>query len=225
MNLAKLIIVFVALNFQLYAQQSQVKIGVLKYDGGGDWYANKTSIPNLIEACNLLLPTNITTEPDYVRAEEDIFNYPFVHMTGHGNVVFSDEERKILRAYLTTGGFLHIDDNYGMNEYIRKEILLIFPENKLQEIPFSHSIFHQKYNFDKGLPKVHLHDDKPSVAYAIVVDGRIVLLYTYESDLGNGWEDKDVHYDSDEIREKAMEMGVNIISYVFTSSLSEQIIK
>jgi hypothetical protein len=221
MSLVKFFIGFVLCSSFVFAQSSQVKIGILQYDGGGDWYANKTSIPNLIQASNKILYTAINEQPDYVRANDEIYHYPFVHMTGHGNVVFSSEERKVLRHYLLNGGFLHIDDNYGLDQYVRKEIALIFPDYQLLEIPFKHSIFHQMYDFDNGVPKVHLHDDKPAVAYAIVHEGRIVLLYTYESDLGNGWEDKDVHFDEDLIRQKAMEMGINIISYVFTSSKIE----
>lgn len=225
MKVFNIIIFLIVGQSVIYAQSLNTKIGILQYDGGGDWYANKTAIPNLITACNRVLQTNIDINPDYVRADDDIFEYPFVHMTGHGNVIFSNEERKVLRRYLLNGGFLHVDDNYGMDEYIRKEVLIIFPEYQLQKVPFSHSVFHQKYNFDSGLPKVHLHDGKSPMAYAIVVDGRIVLLYTYESDLGNGWEDKDVYYDDDDIRARALEMGVNILSYVFTSSLKEIIVE
>jgi hypothetical protein len=221
MKLVKLIIIIFVCQIHVFAQTGQVKVGILRYDGGGDWYANKTAVPNLIKSSNEVLKTNISSEPVYVRADEEIFDYPFVHMTGHGNVVFSDKERRVLRTYLLNGGFLHIDDNYGMDKYVRDEILNIFPEFRLQKIPFSHSIFHQKYDFDNGVPKVHLHDGGDPMAYAIVVEGRIVLLYTNESDLGNGWEDKDVYFDDDKVRKRAMEMGVNIISYVFTSSFKE----
>lgn len=224
MNIIRVIFLLFVCHYSLYSQSLQTKIGVLQYDGGGDWYANKTAIPNLISTCNEVLKTNIFQSPDFIRADDEIFNYPYVHMTGHGNVVFSTEERAILRRYLLNGGFLHVDDNYGMDEYFRKEVAEIFPEYQLQKLPFSHSIFHQKYDFDSGLPKVHLHDGENPVAYAIIVDGRIVLLYTYESDLGNGWEDKDIYFDDDLIRAKAMEMGVNIIAYVFTSSLKEYLV-
>lgn len=224
MNIIKVILLILVCQFSSYSQTFQTKLGILQYDGGGDWYANKTAVPNLIATCNNVLKTNISKSPDFVRADEEIFNYPFVHMTGHGNVVFSTQEREVLRKYLLNGGFLHIDDNYGMDEYVRKEIAIIFPEFKLKEIPLTHSIFHQTYHFNDGLPKVHLHDGGTPMAYAVVVDGRIVLLYTHESDLGNGWEDKDVYFDDDAIRTKAMEMGVNIISYVFTSSLKEYIV-
>lgn len=194
----------------------QYKIAVLKYGGGGDWYANPTSLPNLIQFCNSNLRTNIHPEPDVIEPGSlEIFNYPFVHMTGHGNVVLTLQEADNLRNYLLGGGFLHVDDNYGMDQYFRREVKKVFPDKELIELPASHPIFHQKYDFKNGLPKIHEHDNKPSRSYGIMHEGRLVLFYTYECDLGDGWEDQDVHGDSEEIRLKALRMGANMIQYVF----------
>jgi hypothetical protein len=195
--------------------QGTYQLAVLKYNGGGDYYANPTSLPNLIAFCNQNLATNISKDVPYVEAgSNDIFNYPFVHMTGHGNVVFSNAEVENLRTYLLGGGFLHIDDNYGMNEYIRVELKKVFPNQELVELPSNHPVFHQKYNFN-GLPKIHEHDDKRSQAFGIIVEGRLVCLYTYETDLGDGWEDQAVHNDPSEKRLQALQMGANILMYVF----------
>lgn len=196
----------------------KTKIALLKYNGGGDWYANPSSLPNLIQFCNTNLNTDLHPEPITVSTgSNEIFSYPFVHMTGHGNVVFSSQEVRILQDYLYGGGFLHIDDNYGMDQYIRREFKKLFPDKELIELPFSHPIFHQTYKFNNGLPKVHEHDKKRPQAFGIFHENRLVCLYTYESDLGDGWEDKEVHNDSDEIRQKALKMGANIIEYVFTN--------
>lgn len=196
--------------------QSPVKIALLKYNGGGDWYANPTSLPNLVKFCNANLGTNINTDIATVEpGSSDIFNYPLIHMTGHGNVIFSDQEAENLRQYMLGGGFLHIDDNYGLDVYVRPQIKKIFPEYELIEIPFNHAIYHQQYDFPGGLPKIHEHDGLPPKGYGIVVDGRIVLFYTHECDLGDGWESPDVHNDSQETRTKALQMGANIIRYVF----------
>ncbi len=195
---------------------AQVKIALLKYSGGGDWYANPTSLPNLVKFCNSNMGTNIATDiPTVDPGSSDIFNFPFIHMTGHGNVIFSDQEAENLRQYMLSGGFLHIDDNYGMDVFIRPQIKKIFPEYELIEIPFNHPIYHQQFEFANGLPKIHEHDAKPPKGYGIVVDGRIVLFYTHECDLGDGWESPDVHNDSQETRTKALQMGANIIRYVF----------
>ncbi len=200
----------------LFAQESSVRIAVLKYRGGGDWYANPTSLPNLIDFCNKNLNTNIHKEPATVEVgSSDIFNYPFIHMTGHGNVVFSDYEVQNLRNYLISGGFLHIDDNYGMDPYVRREIVKVFPDIELVELPFNHPIYHQKFSFPNGLPKIHEHDGKPPQGFGIIYQGRLVLYYSYETDLGNGWEDAIVHGNSEEVRTKALRMGANIIQYVF----------
>ncbi|NHM03741.1 DUF4159 domain-containing protein [Flavobacterium celericrescens] len=193
------------------------EVAVGKYSGGGDWYANPTSLPNLVKFCNQNINTTLNTKIATVEVgSAEIFNYPFVHMTGHGNVVFSANDVINLQKYLSSGGFLHIDDNYGMDEFIRKEIKKIFPDNPLTEIPSNHILFQEPYNFPGGLPKIHEHDNKKPQAFGIFIDGRIVLLYTYECDLGDGWEDAEVHNDPANVREKALKMGANIIHYAFT---------
>ena len=216
----KIITIFCILIFftTTYAQNHSLKIGLLKYNGGGDWYANPTSLPNLIKFCNQNIKTNINTEPIEVEVgSSEIFNLPFIHMTGHGNVIFNDSEAENLRNYLYGGGFLHIDDNYGLDQFVRRELKKVFPNNELIEIPISHSIFHQKYDFPKGVPKIHEHDNKPPQAFGIIYKGKIICLYTYESDLGDGWEDTEVHNDSEETRVKALKFGANIIQYVFNN--------
>lgn len=192
------------------------KLGVLKYNGGGDWYANlTTSVPNLISFCNKELNAGIEPEQQVVEVgSKELFSYPFVHMTGHGNVIFSDQEAQNLRKYLLSGGFLHIDDNYGMDQFVRSEIKKIFPEYELTELPFSHPIYHQKYDFPKGLPKIHEHDEGRPQGLGIVHNGRLVLYYSYECDLGDGWESPEVHGDSDAARTKALQMGANLLQYV-----------
>jgi len=202
---------------QLSAQNTPaLKIALLKYRGGGDWYANPTSLTNLIQFCNKNLGTQIFPENDIVDAgSPEIFNYPFVHMTGHGNVIFSDAEAQNLRKYLIGGGFLHIDDNYGLDEFIRPQLKKIFPELELVELPFSHPIYKQKYEFKNGLPKIHEHDGKAPQGFGYIWEGRLVVFYSYETDLGDGWEDASVHGDSDATRTKALQMGANIIQYVF----------
>ncbi len=198
--------------------QNTYQIAVLKYNGGGDWYANPTALPNLIAFANKNIGTNIKAEPATVEVgSADIFNYPFLHMTGHGNVVFSTEEAENLRTYLLAGGFLHIDDNYGMDPFVRIEIKKVFPEKDLVELPTNHPIFHGKYDFPNGLPKIHEHDLSPAKAYGIIMDGRLVCLYTHESDIGDGWEDAEVHNDSRAIRLKALKMGANILEFVFAN--------
>lgn len=194
------------------------QIAVLKYQGGGDWYGNPTALPNLIQFCNQNIKTAIEPQPQTVETgSTDIFQYPFIHMTGHGNVFFSDEDIQNLREYLLGGGFLHIDDNYGMNEYVRRELKKLFPEKELEELPSSHPIFSQAYNFPNGLPKIHEHDGLRPQAFGIFHEGRLVCLFTYESDLGDGWEDPQVHNDPEEVRLKALQMGANIIKYVFSN--------
>ncbi len=196
--------------------QTSVKIALLKYNGGGDWYANPTSLPNLIKYCNQELGTNINLEPAVVEVgSPDIFNYSFIHMTGHGNVVFSPQEVQNLRNYLTGGGFLHVDDNYGLNEFIRREMKKVFPETDFVELPFSHSIYHQKFSFPNGLPKIHKHDDKAPQGFGIFYQGRLVCFYSYETDLGNGWEDTEVYNDPVEKHIAALKMGANIIQFAF----------
>jgi hypothetical protein len=191
-------------------------IAVIQYDGGGDWYANPTALPNLIKFCNDNINTTINKKPKVVSPSSvDLFDYPFVHMTGHGNVYFTDDDAKNLRDYLFSGGFLHIDDNYGMDQYLRKELIKVFPDKKLEEISKNHPLFNRPYPFPTGLPKIHEHNRNRPQAFAIYVEERIVLLYTYESDLGDGWENSEIHNDPQEIRLKALQMGANIINYAF----------
>jgi hypothetical protein len=204
-------------SFQLVVgQESTVKIALLKYNGGGDWYSNPTALPNLIRFCNNNLQTSIVKDYETVDAGSvNIYEYPLVHMTGHGNVIFSPAEAKNLQQYLMSGGFLHISDNYGMDQYIRREMKKVFPDEEFVELPFSHPIYHSKYRFDKGLPKIHEHDDKAPQGFGIFYEGRLVCFYDYECDLGDGWEDPEVHNDNEAIRLKALMMGANIVSYVF----------
>lgn len=209
-----LIGLFVFLSCLSYGQGTY-QLAVLKYSGGGDYYANPTAVPNLIDFCNKQLAMSIDKDVPYVEVgSPDVFRYPFIHMTGHGNVVFSAAEADNLRTYLLGGGFLHIDDNYGMDEFIRVELKKVFPEHELVELPFDHDIFHQKYDFN-GLPKIHEHDGKRPQAFGILIDGRLVCLYTYETDLSDGWENRDVHNDSEEKRMQALKMGANILMYAF----------
>lgn len=210
----------VLLLFSGVAFAQPVKIAKLKYDGGGDWYANKTALPNLIEFCNEQINTNLAISEDIVEVgSPDLFLYPYVYMTGHGNVVFNHTQVENLRSYLTSGGFLHIDDNYGLDQFIRVEMKKVFPELDFVELPFDHPVYHQKFDFDHGLPKVHQHDGQASKGYGLIYEGELVCFYSYESDLGNGWEDQSVYNDPQEIRIEALQMGANLISYVFISSL------
>ncbi len=199
------------------------QVALLKYSGGGDWYANlETSLPNLIKFCNDNLKTNINPEQAIVEAgSADISNYPFIHMTGHGNVVFNEAETQNLRKYLIGGGFLHVDDNYGMDKFIRPQLKKIFPESELVELPANHPIYHAKYDFPKGLPKIHEHENKPPQGYGIFYEGRMVIFYSFECDLGDGWENPEIHKDSPEARERALKMGANLISYAFMHSASK----
>jgi len=210
-------IIFILLCFVSLANAQQIKVAKVKYNGGGDWYANKTALPNLIEFCNETLNTNIDSK-DYIVevGGQDLYQYPYIYLTGHGNVVFSDAEARNLRAYLIGGGFLHIDDNYGLNPFIRLEMKKVFPDKEFVEIPFDHPIYHQKFDFEDGLPKIHEHDGKPAQGFGIIYEGRLVCFYTYESDLGNGWEDPTIHNDPEAVRQKALKMGANIISFAFT---------
>jgi hypothetical protein len=194
-----------------------LKIAKLKYNGGGDWYANKTALPNLIRFTNRHLKTNINREEDIVEVgSPDLFLYPYVYMTGHGNVRFTDQEAENLRNYLLSGGFLHIDDNYGLDPFIRIEMKKVFPDKSFVEVPFDHPIYHQKYEFEKGLPKIHEHDGQPPQGFGILHEGRLVVFYSYESDLGNGWEDQSIYNDPEHLRQSALKMGANILSYVFS---------
>jgi hypothetical protein len=208
--------------FQASVMRSQApyayQVALLKYNGGGDWYANlETSLPNLIKFCNDNLKTHINPEQAIVDAASvELFNYPFIHMTGHGNVIFSSQEAENLRNYLIAGGFLHVSDNYGLDKFIRPQLKKILPELDLVELPFDHPVYHQKFNFTNGLPKIHEHDNSAPKGYGLIYQGRLVCFYDYECDLGDGWESAAVHNDSEETRTKALKMGANIISYAFT---------
>ena len=218
MNKYLLLIITTLLVSSSFTSSSGLKLALLKYNGG-DWYANPTALPNLARYCNEQLGTDF--DPDYATVEVasvEIFSYPFLHMTGHGNVIFSDLEAENLRNYLIGGGFLHIDDNYGMDPFVRVAMKKVFPELEFIELPFEHEIYKQTFEFKNGLPKVHKHDDKPSQGFGLLWEGRLVCFYSYESDLGDGWEDADVHNDPKEIRQKALQMGANMIEYVFTES-------
>jgi len=195
---------------------SAQEIAVLKYNGGGDWYANPTSLPNLIKFCNQNINTKINEKPQTVETSSlEIFQYPFIHMTGHGNVYFTPDDVTNLRNYLFSGGFLHIDDNYGMDKFLRPELKKLFPEKELVELPASHPIFTYHFKFPNGLPKIHEHDNQPPQAFGLFHENRLILLYTYETDLGNGWESQEVHNNPEEVRLKALQMGANILKYAF----------
>ncbi len=212
-------ILLVILSARLSLAQ-EMKIARLKYDGGGDWYANRTALSNLIAFTNKNIKTDLYKNEDQVDAgSPDLFLYPYVYMTGHGNVDFNAIQSSNLRKYLTSGGFLHIDDNYGLDPFIRLEIKKVFPNNEWVELPFDHEIYHQYYDFDSGLPKIHQHDGQPPQGFGIFHEGKLVVFYTYQCDLGNGWEDASIHNDPEDVRLKALKMGANIISYAFSANL------
>ena len=213
-GLMKYILSILIFTISLFTNAQQ--IGILKYGGGGDWYANPTSLPNLINFSNRNTKTSIdyniaTVTPD----SEDIFSLPIVFLTGHGNVYFDDASVENLRKYLISGGFIHISDNYGLDKYIRREMKKVFPKLNFQEIPASHPIYHQTFDFPKGLPKIHEHDKKAPQGLGLFYEGRLIAFYDYESDLSDGWEDKSIHNNPKETREKALRMGANIIEFAF----------
>ncbi|MFC6999608.1 DUF4159 domain-containing protein [Rufibacter roseus] len=211
-------LVFVLALSAAFVQRPSFKIARLKYGGGGDWYANKTSLPNLISFCNKELKANISPREGTVEpSSPELFDYPFVHMTGHGNVVFTENEVQNLRKYLTSGGFLHIDDNYGLDKFARREMKKVFPDLDFIELPFTHPVYHQKFDFPRGLPKIHEHDNKPAQGFGIIYQGRLICFYSYECDLGNGWEDVSVHNTPAEKHQAALRMGANLIAYAMTS--------
>jgi len=217
-KITKILAAILLLPFFCHGQE-QLKIAKLKYNGGGDWYANKTALPNLIKFCNENINTNLAPEEDVVEVgSPDLFLYPYVYMTGHGNVVFSPQEAQNLRKYLIGGGFLHIDDNFGLDKFIRLELKKVFPELELVELPYTHPIYHEKFDFDHGLVKVHEHDGKPAQGFGLIYKGRLVCFYSYDCDLGNGWEDQSIYNDPQELRIAALKMGANIISYAFTQA-------
>ena len=198
-----------------------VTIARLQYDGGGDWYANPSSLPNLLAEMRERTGIPTADREVAIRATDPALrDYPFLYMTGHGNVRFTDEERLALRRYLLGGGFLHADDNYGMDESFRREMGRVFPDRELVELPPDHPVFHAPYAFPDGLPKIHEHDGAPPRAFGIFHQGRLVVIYTWETDLGDGWEDADVHEDPPELREKALRMGVNIIVFAMSQAVS-----
>jgi hypothetical protein len=219
MSITKSILLVLSLAFSgVISAQSTFQLAVLKYNGGGDYYANPTAVPNLIKFFNQQFEAKISKDVPYVEASSpDLILYPYINMTGHGNVVFSASEAENLRNYCLGGGFLHIDDNYGMDEFIRVELKKVFPGKELVELPFNHPLFHQEFDFN-GMPKIHEHDNKRAQALAIIEEGRIICLYTYETDLGDGWEDPQVHNDSPEKRLQSLQIGVNILMYAFMNS-------
>ena len=207
-----LLLIIVCFSSIGYAQD----VAILKYNGGGDWYANQTAVPNLVTFANTNIKTTISKNPQAVAAgSEDLFNYPMLFMTGHGNIFFSDDEAENLRNYLISGGFLHISDNYGLDKFIREEIKKVFPKLEFKEISSSHAIFNQTFKFPNGMPKIHEHDKKPAQGFGIFYEARLVILYDYETDLSDGWEDELIHNNPKSVREKALKMGSNIIEYAF----------
>ena len=215
----KTIFIFCLIIFFLgnsFTTNPPLKLGLLKYSGGGDWYANPTSLPNLASFVKENLKINVDADNSVVEVgSPELFNYAFVHTTGHGNITLSDADSKNMRTWLIAGGFWHIDDNYGMDPFVRPSLKKVFPELELVELPFNHSIYHQKYNFNNGLPKIHEHDNKPPKGYGLIYKGRVVVFYSYECDLGDGWEDLSVHHDTPEKHLAALQMGANLIQYAF----------
>jgi hypothetical protein len=214
MNLTKIVfLIFISLNIQ--AQKTS--LALLKYKGGGDWYANPTSLPNLAKFCNKEMKTTLPEDvPTVEVSSSEIFNYPFIHLTGHGNIVFDGQEAENLRKYLIGGGFLHADDNYGLDKFFRLAMKKVFPELEFIELPYSHPIYSQQYKFPAGLPKIHQHDSKPPQGFGLFWEGRLICFYTYECDLGDGWENPEVHKDNLDVHEKALKMGANIVKFAFT---------
>ena len=224
MGKVRIFILFVSVLFLSAGRTGaqNMKLGLLVYNGGGDWYANPTSLKNLAAFCNEQLHTNFDLTEGHVEVgSPEIFNYPFLHMTGHGRWALSDAEAQNLRKYLEGGGFLHIDDNYGLDAYVRPALKKVFPELELVELPFSYPIYHQKFNFTNGLPKIHEHDGKPPKGYGLIYKSRLVCFYSYETDLGDGWEDFDVHRDPPEKHQAALQMGANLVQYVFANNIVE----
>ncbi len=212
----KLILVVLLTTVFNIGKAQDISIALLKYSGGGDWYANPTSLPNLISYCNKNLGTKISIDVPAINiGSKELFNYPLTHLTGHGNIILSPDEAENLRKYLISGGFLHISDNYGLDEFIRREMKKVFPGIEFIELPYNHPIYHQKYNFNNGLPKIHEHDDKDPQGFGLTYKGRLVCFYDYECDLGDGWEDAEIHDDSFEKRQEALKMGANIVQFVF----------
>ena len=214
--MARIFLVIILSLLSVNAGAQNMKLALLKYGGGGDWYANPTALKNLAQFCNQQLHTRFDLQEAQVEiGSPDLFNYPFVHMTGHGRWEVTEAEAQNLRKYLEAGGFLHIDDNYGLDQYVRPVLKKVFPELSLVELPFSHPIYHQKFNFPNGVPKIHEHDKKPAKGYGLIYKGRVVVYYSVETDLGDGWEDPEVHKDTPEKHTQALQMGANLVQYAF----------
>lgn len=210
------LIIFCWLGLLADASAQKLKLGLLVYGGGGDWYANPTALKNLAQFANQQLGTRFELQEGQVDVgSRELFTYPIVFATGHGRIAFSDVEAKNLRTYLEGGGFLHVDDNYGMDKYLRPAMKKVFPEIDFVEIPFNHPIYHQRFDFPNGLPKIHEHDNKPAKGYGLIWKGRVVCFYSVETDLNDGWEDPEVHKDPEEKRLQALRMGSNLIEYAF----------
>lgn len=209
----QILIIIITCFFNMVSAQD---VAILKYNGGGDWYSNPTAVPNLVTFANTTIKTNISKNPQAVAVgSADVFNFPLLFMTGHGNILFSDDEVENLRNYLISGGFLHISDNYGFDKFIRKEIKKVFPVLDFKEIPSNHPIYNQTFKFPNGMPKIHEHDKKPPQGFGVFYEGRLVIFYDYETDLSDGWEDEMIHNNPKSVREKALKMGANIIEYAF----------
>ncbi len=216
MNLKKYLIFIACLFLASPTFSQKIKLGLLVYGGGGDWYANPTALKNLANFCNAQLGTSFEAQEGQVEAgSREILNYPILFATGHGRIMFNDEEAQNIRMYLMGGGFLHIDDNYGLDKYVRPALKKVFPELDLVELPFTHAIYHQKFDFANGLPKIHEHDKKAPKGYGLIYQGRLVCFYSTETDLNDGWEDAEVHKDPEEKRLQALKMGANIVQYAF----------
>lgn len=202
----------------LIAQQTaQIKLARVKYRGGGDWYNNPSSLKNLAEFTQKQVPISINPEYDDIAlGSPDLFDYPFIFLTGHGNISINEAEASNLRKYLDNGGFLYVDDDYGLDNHFRKVINQVYPNEKLVELPFSHPVYHQVFDFPQGLPKIHKHDGKAPQGFGLFREGRLVLFYTYESNLADGWANPDVHNDPATLRQKALRMGANILVYALT---------
>lgn len=200
-----------------FMRPPELTIAQLQYGGGGDWYANPSGLPNLLREIRARTGLRVAERPLQLKiTDPSLWAQPYVYLTGHGNIRFTDEEVQIMRKYLTSGGFLHADDNYGLDESFRRELKRVFPDKALVELPASHPIYHVMYDFPRGLPKIHQHDGKRPQGLAIIHEGRVVVFYSYESDLGNGWEDADRHKNSAEQREAAFRMGVNLFLFAMS---------
>ena len=218
MIMAPLRVLLLATLLGLGSAPGELTIARLQYDGGGDWYANPSSIPNLLAAIHDRTTIPVArTEARVTLLDERLWDYPFLHVTGHGNIKFSDAEVVRLREYLARGGFLHVDDNYGLDESFRREIARVYPDRPLVDVPLGHPIYHIVYDFPRGIPKIHEHDGEPARGYGIFLGPRLAVYYSYSSDLGNGWEDTATYHDPPALHEAALRMGVNLFAYAVSS--------